>query len=57
MSEEIILRSYSTEIPVISVGEYLVRKLEKLEDKTCLVSKNYFSGSIKIIISCCLRLK
>jgi hypothetical protein len=45
MSQEMILRSYSSEIPVISVGEYLVRKLKKLEDKTCLVSKNYFSGT------------
>ncbi len=40
MSEEIILRSGSPdyEIPVLSVGEYLIQKLEKIEDKTCLVT-------------------
>jgi hypothetical protein len=40
MSEEIILRSRSPpyEIPLISVGQYLIQKLEKIEDKTCLVS-------------------
>jgi long-subunit acyl-CoA synthetase (AMP-forming) len=44
-SQEMILRSYSSDIPVISDGEYLVRKLKKLEDKTCIVSKNYFSDT------------
>ena len=40
MSEEIILRSKSPnyEIPVISVGQYLMEKLVNIENKTCLVS-------------------
>jgi len=40
MSEEIILRSRSPsyEIPIVSVGQYLMNKLQKLEDKTCIVS-------------------
>jgi hypothetical protein len=39
MSEEIILRSRSPpyEIPLVSVGEYVIEKLAKIEDKTSLV--------------------
>ncbi len=40
MTEEIILRSHLPpyEIPLMSVGEFMIKKLEKVEDKTCLVS-------------------
>ena len=41
MSEEKVLRSKTpnTEIPEISVGEYLLKKLVNIENKTCLVSE------------------
>jgi hypothetical protein len=40
MTEEIILRSRipSYEIPLISVGQFMIQKLQKIEDNTCLVS-------------------